>query len=175
MLSNDKNIYHANGSFRGDFNKTLDDFRDKKILEFHEKSIKQFSIKKDGKTKTLISKEEKGEDKKDHITWSAEDGISVDKEVVSDLFSNISFLECKNYPATPDKGSLKDKKPLCRIQLENEDTIELTLYKNDKQDNLIGISSMSDYLFSLSESDSIKIAENIDKLLGIEKKKDKEN
>ena len=53
--------------------------------------------------------------------------------------------------------------------------MELTLYKNDKQDNLIGISSMSDYLFSLSESDGSKIVENIDKLLGIEKKEDKEN
>jgi len=175
MLSNDKNIYHANGSFRGDFNKSLDDFRDKKVLEFHEKSIKQFSIEKDEKTKTLISKEGKGEDKENHITWSSADGTSADKEVVSNLLSNISSLECEKYPAAPDKSSLKDKKPLCKIQLENKDTMELALYKNDKQDNLIGISSMSDYLFSLSESDGSKIVENIDKLLGIEKKEDKEN
>jgi len=175
MLANDKNIYHANGSFRGDFNQPLDDFRDKKVLEFHEKSIKQFSIEKDGKSKTLISKEEKSEEKENHITWSSEDGTSVDKETVSDLLSNISFLECEKYPATPDKNSLKNKKPLCRIQLESKDTMELTLYKNDKQDNIIGISSMNDYLFSLSESDGNKIIENIDKLLGIEKKEEKEN
>jgi len=58
---------------------------------------------------------------------------------------------------------------LCRIQLESENTIELTLYKNDKEDNIIGISSMNDYLFSLSEPDGKKIVENIEKLLGIEK------
>ena len=34
MLANDTNIYHANGSFRSDFEKTKDDFRDKKVLEF---------------------------------------------------------------------------------------------------------------------------------------------
>ncbi|MDA3915454.1 MAG: DUF4340 domain-containing protein [Deltaproteobacteria bacterium] len=175
MLANDKNIYHANGSFRGDFNQSLDDFRDKKILEFHEESIKQFSIEKDGKSKTLISKEEKSEEKENNITWSSEDGTSVDKEAVSDLLSNISFLECEKYPNTPDKNSLKNKKSLCRIQLENKNTIELTLYKNDKQDNIIGISSMNDYLFSLSESDGSRIVENIEKLLGIEKKEEKEN
>jgi hypothetical protein len=175
MLANDKNIYHANGSFRGDFNQSLDDFRDKKILEFHEESIKQYSIEKDGKSKTLISKEEKSEEKENNITWSSEDGTSVDKEAVSDLLSNISFLECEKYPNTPDKNSLKNKKSLCRIQLENKNTIELTLYKNDKQDNIIGISSMNDYLFSLSESDGSRIVENIEKLLGIEKKEEKEN
>ena len=39
MLSNDNNIYHAKGNFRGDFNQSLDDFRNKKVLEFPEKSI----------------------------------------------------------------------------------------------------------------------------------------
>lgn len=175
MLSNDTNIYHAKGSFRGDFNQSLDDFRDKKVLEFHEKSIKQFSIEKNEKSKTLISKEKKSEEKENQITWNSEDGTSIDKEVVSDLLSSISFLECEKYLDTPDKKSLKDEKPLCRILLENDNTIELTLYRNDKEDNIIGISSMNDYIFSLSESDGSRIVENIDKLLGIEKKKDKEN
>ncbi len=175
MLAKDKNIYHAKGSFRGDFNQSLDDFRDKKVLEFHEKSIKQFSIEKDGKTKTLIPKEVKSEEQENHITWSSEDGTSVDKKVVSDLLSSISFLECEKYLDTPDKKSLQDKKPLCRILLENDNTLELTLYRNDKEDNIIGISSMNNYVFSLSESDGSRIVENIEKLLGIEKKEEKEN
>jgi hypothetical protein len=29
MIANDKNIYHASGSFRGDFNKPMDDFKKK--------------------------------------------------------------------------------------------------------------------------------------------------
>jgi len=29
MIANDKNIYHASGSFRGDFNKTVDEFKKK--------------------------------------------------------------------------------------------------------------------------------------------------
>jgi hypothetical protein len=35
-LTSDKNIYQANGSFRAYFDKTLEDFRDKKVLEVKE-------------------------------------------------------------------------------------------------------------------------------------------
>ena len=40
MIANDKNIYHANGSFRADFNKSVDDFK-KKETEEEEKDKKE--------------------------------------------------------------------------------------------------------------------------------------
>ena len=39
MIANDKNIYHAKGSFRGDFNKSLDEF--KKVEKPKEKEEKE--------------------------------------------------------------------------------------------------------------------------------------
>lgn len=56
MLEDDKNIYHANGSFRTDFEMDIDDFRDKKVLEVKEDAIKQFIVKKGEITKALIAK-----------------------------------------------------------------------------------------------------------------------
>lgn len=38
MLKNDKNIYHANGNFRSYFDKTVEDFKEKKIVGPKERS-----------------------------------------------------------------------------------------------------------------------------------------
>ncbi len=179
MLTNDNNIYHANGNFRSSFNKTEDDFRDKKVLEFKQASIKQFTIEKDGVSKTLILKEDKKNPKKSNleksdknetdITWTAEDGTSADKEAVSNLLSSVSFLECEKYVDSPPKNELEKDIPLCKIRLKNEADIALTLFETDKPENLIGISSMNGYVFALSQFNGKEIVSNIEKLLNRER------
>ncbi|SDT84118.1 DUF4340 domain-containing protein [Desulfobacula phenolica] len=184
MLANDKNIYHANGSFKSYFDKPQDDFRDKKVLEFKQASIKQFTIEKEGVSKTLILKEDEKDPKKSspkesdpkesnkkktEITWTAEDGTVADKEAVSNLLSSVAFLECKKYVSVPSKNELEKSLPLCKITLKNEADIELTLFKTDNSDNLIGISSMNEYVFELSQFNGKEIVSNIEKLLNQEK------
>lgn len=172
MLTNDKNVYHANGSFRSNFDKTVENFRDKKVLEFKEASIKQFTIEKDGLSKTLISEEIKKEEKgneNDSITWHSKDGTSADKEVITTLLSSVSFLACEKYLDTPTKNELEKEKPLCKIRLGNKSNVVLTLFKTDKEDNLFGISSMNKYAFELSQFTGKEIISNIEKLLGITK------
>nr|NJM04279.1 DUF4340 domain-containing protein [Desulfobacula sp.] len=39
MLKDDKNVYHAGGNLKTHFDKTLEDFRDKKVMEFQEASL----------------------------------------------------------------------------------------------------------------------------------------
>ncbi len=175
MIADDKNIFYAKGTLRGDFNKSMDEYRDKKVLEFHETAIKKFSIEKNGKSKTFLAEEEKKQEKTSDIIWKSEDGTSTDNDTAAELLSDISFLNCEKYPDTPGKEDLKDTKPLCRIQLENKDVMDLILYEDAKHDTLLGISSMNDYVFLLNESKGKKIVENIDRLLGIEKKEDAEN
>ena len=173
MLADDTNIYHANGSFRSNFEKAEDDFRDKKVLEFKEESIKKIIIEKDGLSKTLMAKEEKKAEEETLLTWSAEDGSTADKELVSNLLSAVSFLECEKYLASPAKNDLEKKAALCKIRLENESDFELTLFKGDKEDMLLGISSMSEYAFVLRQFNGEEIISNIENLLGI--KKEEEN
>ncbi|MCK5164625.1 MAG: DUF4340 domain-containing protein [Desulfobacula sp.] len=172
MLAKDKNIYYATGSFRSYFDKSVEDFRNKKVVEFKEESIKQLTIEKDGLSKTLISKEQKKDEKKVFLTWSSDDGTSVDKEEVSTLLSSVSFLECEKYLDSPAKNDLEKEKPLCKIHLENKGDIELTLYKTGKEDIIKGISSMNEYAFELSQFNSNEIISNIEKLLGITKEEE---
>ena len=173
MLANDTNIYHANGSFRSDFEKTKDDFRDKKVLEFKEVSIKKITIEKDGISRILTAKEDKKDKEEAGITWSFEDGTIADKEEISNLLSAVSFLECEKYLESPAKNDLEKKASLCKILLENEDKIALTLYEGNKEETVFGSSSMSEYAFALSRFNGKEIVSNIEKLLGI--KKEKEN
>lgn len=172
MISDDNNIYHANGSFRSNFDKTVEDFRDKKVLEFKQAAIKRFTIEKDGLSRTLISKEEKKDKEKSSITWSSEDGTLVDNKVVSTLLSSLSFLECETYLESLSKNEVEKEKQLCKIHLENETGIELILFKTDKEDGISGISSMNRDVFALSAFNGKEIVSNIEKILGIFKEKD---
>jgi hypothetical protein len=67
MLDNDKRIFQADKSFRDDFDKSIDDLRNKLVLEFNTKEIKKITLEKEGSTITLVqAKTEpgKGEEEK---------------------------------------------------------------------------------------------------------------
>ncbi|MBT6340299.1 MAG: DUF4340 domain-containing protein, partial [Desulfobacula sp.] len=174
-LPDDKNIYHANGNFRSHFDKTVEDFRDKKVLEFRQDSIQQITIEKDGISKTLISKQEKTDNKEASITWRSDDGISSDKKIVSNLLSQVSFLKSEKYLSDEIKNKLVNEKPLCKMRFKNEKSIDLTLFKMDTEENLIGISSMNEYAFALSQFNGKEIVSNIETLLGITKEEKTNN
>ena len=183
MIQNDKNIYHANGNLKPDFDKTVQDFRDKKVLEFKEASLKRIMLETGGKSKTLIpreaaakEKEEEAPDKeKPSVTWVSEDGTPIDHEGLANLLSTLSFLQCQQYLESPDKTGLEKSKPLGRIVLETETRLELTLFKGDKEEQINGISSMNGYAFELSRFNGKEILSHMEQLLGIqrdEKKKE---
>ena len=174
MIKGDKNIYHAAGSFRSYFDKTVEDFRDKKVLTFKEPSIKRFSIEKDGLSKTLISKEGKKGTDETTITWYSKDGTSVEKEAVTNLLSTLSALSCEKYLDSKSKNELEKEKSLCKINLENGAKINLSLFSTEENDLLKGLSSMNNYAFQLSQFNGKEIVSNIDKILGITKTEDKE-
>lgn len=173
MLKDDKNIYHADGNLKSHFDKTLEDFRDKKVLEFKEASLKRITLEKDGKSKTLVLREEKKEETEDKekntAAWASEDGTPIDHQAVSALLSTLSFLKCQQYPDSFAKADLEKNKPLCRIRLENEGGLELLLFKRDQEEQVYGTSSMNGYAFELSRFSGKEILSNLDKLLGIEK------
>ncbi len=174
-LTDDKNIYHANGNFRSSFDKSLDDFRDKKIMEFKKGSIKQIRIEKDGISKTLISKEVKSDKKEVSVSWESDDGTSADKEIVSNLLSAASFLSCEKYLSDNIKNKLENQKPLCKIRFKNEKNIDLILFKMDKEDDFMGLSSANQYAFALSQFNGNEIVSNIETLLGISKEEEKDS
>ncbi len=173
MLKDDKNIYHAVGNLKSHFEKTVEDFRDKNVMEFKEVSLKRIILEKDGKSKTLVLREAKAEETKDKkktaAVWTSEDGAPIDHGAVSNLLSTLSSLKCLQYLDSPVKTELEKNKPLGKIILENETRLELMVFKGDKEEQINGISSMNGYAFELSRFNGKEIISNIDKLLGIQK------
>ena len=181
MIQNDKNIYHANGNLKPNFDKTIEDFRDKKVLEFKEASLKRIMLEIDGKSKTLIPREAATEEKKEEtpdkgkgsLTWVSEEGGPIDHEGLANLLSTLSALQCQQYLESPDKTGLEKSKPLGKIILENETRLELTLFKGDKEEQINGISSMNGYAFELSRFSGKEILSNMEQLLGIQRNEKK--
>jgi len=169
MIKNDKNIYHAGGNLKSKFDRTVEDFRDKKVLEFKDASLKKVTLEKDGKSISLISKEEKKDKEKTEVVWSSEDGTPIDNQVMTTLLSTLNFLKCQKFLDSPTKAELEKNKPLCKIFFENEAPLELILFNGDKEEKIIGISSMNNYAFELSRFSGKEIISNVEKLLGIKK------
>jgi hypothetical protein len=177
MIKNDKNIYQANGNLKSNFDRMVEDFRDKKVMEFKEASLKKVTLEKDGKSRTLIPQEVKKETEKDKgktmAIWTSEDGASVDNQAVSTLLSTLTFLKCQKYLDSLTKAELEKTAPLCKITFENEGSLELILFKGDNEDKINGISSMNGYAFELSRFNGREINSTIDKLLGIQRNEKK--
>ncbi|MCA1794112.1 MAG: DUF4340 domain-containing protein, partial [Desulfobacteraceae bacterium] len=56
MLENNPDIYHAKGSFRTHFDKTVAEFRDKQVLDFLQSAIKKVTIQIQGKQIDLTAR-----------------------------------------------------------------------------------------------------------------------
>ncbi|MGD9107117.1 MAG: DUF4340 domain-containing protein, partial [Desulfobacterales bacterium] len=102
-LANDPNVYHAIGNFRREFDQTIDELRDKTVLSFMEKDIREITLTEDKKTIILSQKQvSEQEDKtskepKTKIVWQNADGKKVDKEKVGSLLSFLHRLDCETY------------------------------------------------------------------------------
>lgn len=165
MLADDKNIYHASGSFRNDFDQSYESYRDKKVFEVKKDSVKKLVIQKDGKNKTfLVPTDQK--DKAETI-WQHDDGKPADKEKINTLLSSLAMVNCKEYPENINIQELKSNVPACTIKLAAKENLLLSLYPIEGKKEFLGISSMNSYVFKLSQFDSKEIISNIDTILGI--------
>ncbi|MCP4022404.1 MAG: DUF4340 domain-containing protein, partial [Desulfobacteraceae bacterium] len=108
-LTDDKNVYHANENFRSHFDKSVDDFRDKKVLEFKEPDITTLTLEKDGITKKLVANEKESKEDSVKKQWAFEDGSILDKEVLSDLLSSLALLDCDTYETAVTKQEMQSK------------------------------------------------------------------
>nr|WP_320193838.1 DUF4340 domain-containing protein [uncultured Desulfobacter sp.] len=180
----DRTVYQANGNFKNRFDKPAADFRDKKVLEFDQDSIKKITLEKQGKIVTLVKAMEpvkpdqaKDETKKDltaektpppKATWKNEDGSAVDKKTISDLLSSLSTLECQAFMDDDKAVRLKEIAPSCKISLENDKTFVLNLFDKNNDQDVEGLCSYTPYAFTLTSYKANDIVSYTDKLMGIE-------
>lgn len=168
-LMGDTAVYHASGSFRSHFDKTLDEFRDKKILGFKDNELTRITLSCNGTSKTLTAVKETGDKGQTFLFWRYEDGTNAKVEIIKALFAGLNYLECDGYLPTTAQKLKADHDPDCRILLETKDkAYELTLFNLTEKKQYPGLSSMNNYAFYLTRHKGGKIIENVRNLLGIE-------
>lgn len=174
MLANDKRIFQADKSFRNNFDKAADDFRDKLILESDARKIQKLTLEKGGKTINLIPgkpvDKAASEEKKagTAVVWQYEDGTKADQAAASDLLSSLSRLECQAFLNEKDAGALKKETALCKITLENDGELSLNLFQQEGKEDMAGIVSSSPYAFSLASYKAKDIVSYVNTLVGLE-------
>jgi len=152
MLENDPNIYHAKDSFRQHFNKTVNEFRDKQVMDFKEASITGITIETRGK-QTRLTAGETGFDTQDETEagFRYEDGSAPDQKTVSDLLSTLSVLTCDRFLEDTDKHTLEKDPFDLKITLENDTPIVLQLFDQGEEGPVFATSSMNAYAFVLED------------------------
>jgi len=177
-LATDFNVYHARGNFRRRFDQTVDDLRNKTVLSYTEKHIREITLTKDKKTTTLTQKqiseqEVKKMDKPDKtseksepkMVWLDAEGKKTDTAKVDRLLSLLNPLECETY--IPDAKKDDFKSPTYAVVLKGDKEYSLSVFAQKDKDakTYPAISSENDYPFLLSESQVESIKSRIEDIL----------
>ncbi len=172
LLGEDKNVYHAAGSFRWEFDKAVDELRDKTVLTFDRDAVSAIDLTAEGQqvvvTKKIPAAAEKSppssapaegqtEAASGAPRWVTAAGENVDAATVDQLLTALNPLKCSAF--------LDDAKPATeadlqyRLQLEGAQakTLEIFSPDTDAESDYAARSSDSPYHFKLSAFDVAKI------------------
>ena len=181
ILGDDRNVYHAGGSFRWEFDKSIDDLRDKTVLSFDRGTINRISIQADAQEQVIHKEtgtdsasasgtEPAGENQANpapDVKWATAEGQPVEIAVVDELLEALNPLKCKSFISDHQKKTLAN--PLYRIHLQGESTHRLEVFSplsEESSADFPGTSSGSRYAFVLSEFEVEKIKHFYGQLTG---------
>jgi len=183
-LPDDPNVYHARGDFRRDFDRSVDDFRDKTVLSYAQNTIQGIEFFHEKETISLSRKEipETLPEKKDEpaakaskelktkTVWEDTKGHEVAPSKISSLLSFLSSLECERYLDDLKKEDFKN--PIYTVTLKGEKEYSLLVFaKKDKNaKNYTAISSENESPFSLSDSQVDTIKSKLGEILNVKEK-----
>ena len=180
LVDDDKKVYHAGGSFRWEFDKSIDDLRDKTVLSFDRSTITEIAITADVQEKLILKApgsdsgsasdtrptEENQAEAPPETVWVTSAGQTVEITTVDELLEALNPLKCKSFIDEKLKPSLGDSQYL--IQLTGESTHRLEIFppRPETPNEFPGTSSASPYAFVLSEFDVEKIKRFYDQITG---------
>jgi uncharacterized protein DUF4340 len=180
-LPDDPNVYHARGDFRRNFDRPVDDFRDKTVLSFAQNTIQGIELTLEKKTTSLSRKEtpetfpEKKDDPaakaakelKTKTVWEDTKGHEVAPSKISSLLSFLNSLECERYLDDLKKEDLKN--PIYTVALSGEKEYSLLVFskKDNNAKNYSAISSENESPFSLSDTQVDTIKSKLGEILNL--------
>ncbi len=177
-IAGDDRVYHAKDNFRGKFDKTVDDLRDKSVLSFDQIEIQEIRITKDGESMVLSRKQVPVEIKtdqksdtqsssppKEETVWNSADGKEIDSSITRRIIAALSNLQCEKYIGDRKKSDFLD--PIYTLELKGVKEYTLSIFtQNEKDDqNYPARSSENDYPFLLSKHRAENIIKLMDEIL----------
>lgn len=161
-LADDDNVYHARGNFRSNFDQTMESLRDKTVLSFDKKEVREIDIAK-GEERLVLERKEgsveadsrQGADKekrpttKKETVWVNPEGRKGDKSKISRLLNTLSALRCDKFLEDRKKDDLGD--PIYTVHLKGAQEYSLSIFQKEGKESkgYPAVSSQNDYPFEL--------------------------
>jgi len=185
-LAGDTRVYHAEGNFRDNFDLTVEKLRDKVVLSFDQKEIKEIEIIKGKQSVVLVKKETPVEDTakkpeeektpsasdKGKTIWENADGEKADADALDNLLSTLSDLSCEKYIEDKEKDAFTE--PIYTVKMKGVGEYTLSIFeKTDADENSYpAISSENAYPFMLAKWEAERIMKGPDEMVKKEEDKD---
>jgi hypothetical protein len=183
QVSGDYRVYHASGNFRGVFDQTVDNIRDKMVLRFEKTEIQEVQVSKGRKCMVFGRKQVPVEIKLDQeaeassppaarteTLWESAEGQKADEATLDRLLTILSNLSCQKY--VDDRKKEDFTEPIYTIQLRGIQEYSLSIFGRLNKDAKAypAISSVNDYPFLLQEQQANDIMKDPEELLAEPKK-----
>ena len=177
-LNDDSRVFHARDNFRGKFDLTEDNLRDKSVLSFKVSDIQEIQIAKDQTSLKLArtqipvefakSEQEKSENSAAEAMmpgWQSPDGKEGDALSLNRLLTALAKLNCDAYITDRNKDAFSN--PIYTVKLKGIQDYKLDIFAKLQADdkNYPAVSSANDYPFFLSDSKVQKITINPEEML----------
>jgi hypothetical protein len=165
-LAGDDAVYQARESFRGRFDQSADDFRDKEVLSFSPGEVREISVVKGDRSVVLGRKEPAGDGASplsQGSGWESSDGEEGDANVLNELLGDLSRLHCESY-LEAKQGDFQE--PLYEIGLRGNKEYRLAIYpKKEEETGYPAVSSENRDPFYLSVGGAERIMKDPEELL----------
>ena len=164
QVGGDHRVYHASGNFRGVFDLTLDNLRDKTVLKFEKAEIQEVQISKGRESVVFGRKQVPVEIRLDQeaeassppasktdTLWETTEGQKADETKLDRFLNTLSNLRCEKYVDDRKKEDFTD--PIYTVNLEGAQEYMLSIFEKTEKDakTYPAISSVNDYPFLLQE------------------------
>lgn len=169
-LGDDSRVFHATDNFRGKFEKTPDNLRDRSVLSFKTTDIQAVELTKDKASAELlrsevpvkpsISQPEKAETAPPaavKYAWQDRTGKKANDQNLNRLLTILGSLKCARYIEDRNKDSFSE--PIYTVKLKGIRQHQLDIFAKLQKDaeNYPAVSSGNDYPFLLSDSQAQQI------------------
>ena len=157
-IAEDGRVYHARENFRGRFDQTVENLRDKAVLRFEQDEIQKLDINRGEDSLSLIrkslpvevttSQEGETQDKEPprvEPVWQTPEGKGVDESQLKNLLATLSKLNCSAYVEGRKKGDFTD--PVYTIHLQGAKAYSLSLFEKVKKEDKTRPALSSDNAF----------------------------